>query len=368
MAARLVQQHDLSAAAFDQGAVGAAITISTVSVGAAANSAIMSTDSNAGADVWFSSDAAGTLPLAAKLVYWSDGDSEFKFKVYFGSVSAVSGATVYLHVGSKPVGISTDPFDANTIGRWEQSTNFEDSTSNGNDGTPVGSPSAGGVTGPDGVLPATDFNGSSQYINIGDITDTDGATSLTIEGWFNFDIALPINSSLVRKWAAGQQAFALDSGSADDKELRLLIGDNSDILNVKTTDDVLSTGSWQHLAAVWSGGTSVAIYVDGAAVSTTTDNSAAIAALPNVSEPLSLMARNNAGVPDSFVDGKSAGISISTDARTASEINTDYLLDGPNAATYWTVTDVTPSTSGTLGRLKYFIGMGRAFKAINNHR
>ena len=30
--------------------------------------------------------------------------------------------------------------------------------------------------------------------------------------------------------------------------------------------------------------------------------------------------------------------------------------------------EATPSTSGTLGRLKYFIGMGRAFKAINNHR
>ena len=163
MAASLVQQLDLSAAAFDAGAVGAAITISTVSVGAAANSAIMSTDSGSGADVWFSSDAAGTLPLAAKLVHWSDGDSEFKFKVYFGSVSAVSGATVYLHVGSKPGAISTDPFDANTITSQSGHADFDDLTSNGNDGTPANV--TYGSTGPDGVLPTAIFNGSTSRVD-----------------------------------------------------------------------------------------------------------------------------------------------------------------------------------------------------------
>ena len=40
-------------------------------------------------------------------------------------------------------------------------------------------------------------------------------------------------------------------------------------------------------------------------------------------------------------DGTLGGVRADSTARTAAEINLDYLLQGPNAATYWTVTDLT---------------------------
>jgi len=345
MAARLVQQHDLSAAAFDEGAVGAAITISTVSVGAAANSAIMSTDSGSGADVWFSSDTAGTLPLAAKLVYWSDGDSKFKFKVYFGSISAVSGATVYLHVGSKPGGISTDPMGATKFLSAPLIADFADDSGEGNDGTGAGGVAAGGITGPDGVLPATTFDNTDDYVDFGfEIGDL--GTTGTMSLW-----------AKVTDFATDQRAFGVFHKTSDKSLLLWMdvdgLGDgwagyitSTTAAQVVGTNDNNATTSWQHVAMTFSPSEAMKVYVDGALTGTA---SSAVTAQASAGVTFRAGAISSGTETSEHFLGGLAGINVDSVIRTASEMKADYLLDGPNAATYWTVTDVT--RGGTLGRL-----------------
>ena len=326
MPARLVQQHDLSAAAFNAGAVGAAITISTVSVGAAANSAIMSTDSNAGADVWFSSDAAGTLPLAAKLVYWSDGDSEFKFKVYFGSVSAVSGATVYLHVGSKPGGISTDPFPATAEVRAPMISDFADITSNGNDGTGAGGVAAGAVTGPDGVLPATTFDGTDDSVAFGDLS-----SAITVNGTASAWVKTVGVGTIAQSglWTLGTSTSLTHYPFTNN---RLYVVGFTDARQI---NGLLDTGfdktAWHHIAITRTA-SNWTMYRNGVVLATTSGGTFGLPADAKFGESSDTV----------FYRGDASGFSLDSVARTASEINADYLLDGPNAATYWTVTDVTP--------------------------
>ncbi|MDB4261465.1 LamG domain-containing protein [bacterium] len=305
-----------------------ATRVSTVSVGAAVNTAIFSTDTGSGGDVWFSSDQAGTLPINATLVHWDDPGSKFAFDVKIGTVSATSGASIYLHVGSKPGGYGTDAYDANTIASLPLTSDFLDLTSNSNDGTGVGGIAAGAATGPDGSLPATTFDGVGDYVDVGTLVE--GGRNNTVSLWF---ASTPVGDPSSR-----HQLFGGDSTNRFTIELTSL----TSVVKARIGSDGTRFGTvdagdgWTHVALTYTdAGPSSAIYINGSLDATGSDDLAGNPASQNIGS-------FSSGV-GAFFEGDVAGFQVASVARTLAEINADYLLQGSTAASYWTVTDASPA-------------------------
>ena len=314
---------ELSASAADSALTDYATRVGTASITTAQNTAIMSTDTGNGADVWFSSDEAGTLPIDAKLVYWDDATSKFAFDVEITSVSAVSGATIYLQVGSKPGGYGTDPYKATVDAVAPLASDFDDLTSNGNDGSGFGGITAGGVTGPDGHTPATDFDGAGDYLAFASLAPTYDTSTWSMSLWVDPD--------------AYNTAYALRIVGDNSKSIRpnhttggVFFSDGKHGVSINDGGGDRSGDGWYHVAVTYDG-PDFKLYVNGAE-----EESDSAAHIATTYSNLTL-----SNVSDDF-DGGMAGFRADSEARTAAEINADYLLQGSTASSYWTVTDVTP--------------------------
>ena len=322
-------QLDLSASAADSALTDYATRVGTASISTAQNTAIMSTDTGNGADVWFSSDEAGTLPIDAKLVYWDDATSKFAFDVEITSVSAVSGATIYLQVGSKPGGYGDDPYRAAMDGVYEQASDFNDLTSNSNNGTTSGGVTAGGVTGPDGHTPATDYDGVDDRVTLPNIENTVNGAAWSFSVWSNADAYQ--NHNALRS-SGGASSFSLSSNDNSS-----FAGSRSNINDADGYGDTLkddagdrSGDGWIHTAATYDG-TDFKLFVDGVE-----EDSSTLGAINMASTAFRI------SDPTFFWDGQIGRVSAYSEAISAAEINADYLLQGSTASSYWTVTDVTP--------------------------
>jgi len=322
-------QLDLDASAADSALTDYATRVGTASISTAQNTAIFSTDTGNGADVWFSSDEAGTLPIDAKLVYWDDATSKFAFDVEITSVSAVTGATIYLQVGSKPGGYGDDPYRAAMDGVYEQASDFNDLTSNSNNGTTSGGVTAGGVTGPDGHTPATDYDGVDDRVTLPNIENTVNGAAWSFSVWSNADAYQ--NHNALRS-SGGASSFSLSSNDNSS-----FAGSRSNINDADGYGDTLkddagdrSGDGWIHTAATYDG-TDFKLFVDGVE-----EDSSTLGAINMASTAFRI------SDPTFFWDGQIGRVSAYSEAISAAEINADYLLQGSTASSYWTVTDVTP--------------------------
>jgi hypothetical protein len=328
----LTLKLELSATAIDSALSSYATRVSTVSIGSTQNAAVFTADSGSGADVWFSSNRSGTTAIDAKLVYWSDGDSEFAFDVEIASVSASTGATIYLQVGDKPVGYGTNPYDASTKFLLPMMADFNDDTSNGNNGTGNGSISAGGVTGPDGALPATAFNGSTQYVSLSDID----VTNYTLHAWAKCDGSAYREGILTKDQADTGNFIALMTGSSDN----LFGGHKTSGTQYTSVQGTALPAAWKHCAVTYDG-SDVRLFVDGSQV----DTDAATTNPPNNSDIWWIGRADLGGSFGTYFKGDIAGVGLISTARSAAWIKADYLLQGSSSASYWTDTDVTAVAS-----------------------
>jgi hypothetical protein len=300
----------------------------------------MSTDTGNGADVWFSSDEAGTLPIDAKLVYWDDASSKFAFDVEITSISAVTGATIYLQVGSKPGGYGTDPYKAAATARLPMATDFDDLTSNGYDGTGSGGITAGGVTGPDGSTPATSGDGA-------DVIDiAEGGTLLmptaedaTVSGWF-YDAATESNIEVLTETGGSTQGVAVEIHDGTLYAIHTVNG------TAVVASSSYTAGQWNHFAVVYEHETEIGLYLNGVLVDTTADTTSKTSF---GSDPTGVFSDNGnvrhydgTTTSNLFFEGYIANLGYNDESFSPAEINADYLLQGPTASSYWTVTDVTP--------------------------
>ena len=333
-------QLDLSASAADSALTDYATRVGTASISTAQNTAIMSTDTGNGADVWFSSDEAGTLPIDAKLVYWDDASSKFAFDVEITSISAVTGATIYLQVGSKPGGYGTDPYKAAATARLPMATDFDDLTSNGYDGTGSGGITAGGVTGPDGSTPATSGDGA-------DVIDiAEGGTLLmptaedaTVSGWF-YDAATESNIEVLTETGGSTQGVAVEIHDGTLYAIHTVNG------TAVVASSSYTAGQWNHFAVVYEHETEIGLYLNGVLVDTTADTTSKTSF---GSDPTGVFSDNGnvrhydgTTTSNLFFEGYIANLGYNDESFSPAEINADYLLQGPTASSYWTVTDVTP--------------------------
>jgi len=136
---------------------------------------------------------------------------------------------------------------------------------------PVGNASPGSFS-PYGDNWSNHFDGTGDYLDIGDSTDFEfGSGSFTIEAWVN-PSAIPSNFVIAEKYTGGnvsqsEYTFRILS----DGRLRLAIDSSGGESIFDTASGLIATGKWYHCAAVRSGN-SFTLYIDGVARATGTSS------------------------------------------------------------------------------------------------
>ena len=338
----ITYQLDIASSAVSANISDAVVDIGTHSLASDVNTAIFAEDSGSGADVWFSSDSGGTVPIAADLYYWSDGDSEFAAKVAAGSLSASTGGTIYLHVGGKPGGYDTDPYLAASLGRLPLASDFNDRTTNNLDGTGNGGIVAGSAsTGPSGTIPATNFNHlDSEYISFGS-NPLNAVSAYTVRGWFKLTSDTGGTLVIIGARDSSTDGVSIQLGA------NLIKGRHNSADADGTTTTNIALG-WAHFAFTWDGSTT-RIYVNGSE-----EDTAAVSTALSMTTNLAI--GRAAYVASAYFRGDMANIGIDSSAASAAEINLDYLLEGSTASSYVTATEVTGNYTITGGILGGIIG------------
>ncbi len=176
-----------------------------------------------------------------------------------------------------------------------------------------------------------DFDGTDDYIDLGDINALDGLSSLTIEVWLKlhnhgaFDriIVKEIDGDPTNGWG-----MALSSTSGE-LSLYTRNGSNS---NPQTTGNVIPLNTWTHIAYVFDGSGSgntdrLKCYVNGSPV-TLSYNGTVPSSLNSNNSSVTISRTSNAA--GNYIDAQMDDIRIWTVARTQTEIqnNKDTELTG----------------------------------------
>ena len=313
-------QCTLSSTAVDSSIVNGVARIGTSAFSASINAAIVAASN--GSNVWFSTDSAGLNDIASKAIY--ESGSVIAFDVAVPSMSASSDTTIYLHIGSVPGGYSNDPYPASAEGIYPLAEDFDDDSSSGNDGSGNGGIAAGSLTGPDGSVPATDFDGIGDYIALSSLAATASTSSWTFALWADPDT---YDTSYAFR-VVGDNSKAIQANKDTSGGVQFIDGKHGVTLSELGGDR--SGDGWYHIAVSYDA-TDFRLYING--VEEDSESAAPVAAtygnvtLSNVSD---------------HYDGGLSGFSAYSSTRSAAEIKLDYLLQGPNASTYWTVTSVSP--------------------------
>jgi len=307
--------------------------------------------------VWFSSDEAGNNPIASRLVWTPTGGNAAPFDIEVASVSAVTGAEFYFQYGDKP--FDTDPYRAAAKIVTDTSDDFSDLTTNGNDGTGLFF-TAGAVTGPDGDTPAAETtSGSASRVVVSDDASLDITGAITIKGWVKVQ-ATP-GSGQAHGFASKYKPSGNNRGYAvtvqEGREVRALISSDGTSPNTKVVlGSALPLDEWKHVVVVFEPSTAIRIYIDGSL--DTEDTTSIPASINTNAEPLYWGTYVSPSTSTSL-DGEFSDLSVHAEAQSDAEANADYLLQGPNASTYWTTSVVGGSL---LKRAKYGAGLRLGWK------
>ena len=173
-----------------------------------------------------------------------------------------------------------------------------------------------------------DFDGTDDYVTIGDIDAIDNVSQLTAAGWFYFD-GLANNLRLISKQIGSNNSagWSIALGSlitGDSDNIRFIHNVNgSSNGSIYTTGLGLTTGHWYHIAVVYDGTQAtesdrVAIYVNGRVQVNNVDGSAVPTTLPATTENLVLGAKSDGS--DNFFQGNMDEVSIWRIALSQSNI------------------------------------------------
>ncbi len=190
------------------------------------------------------------------------------------SLSSTTETEIYMYYGNSDSADQSNPtgvWNNNYRGVWHlkeypdgTADEIKDSTSYSNDGTSVGSMDSNDQV--DGKIDGSlEFDGSDDYINIGDQSSLDmGTSDLTIEAWIDVSTS-PAQSypTILSKGGgsageAGYWFYWYDSNNY----LRFTIGDGSSRIEVNSVSSV-KDGSWHHVVAVADRDGNGMIYIDG---------------------------------------------------------------------------------------------------------
>lgn len=143
-------------------------------------------------------------------------------------------------------------FDGRDIKWSDTGTEIKDISGNGNHGDALGSLATTSVI-PGTLGQALSFNGSSDYVDIGTLADTATTSAFTVSAWI-YQSSL-VSGSIVTRSKDTNPFWLVDSndtyGGSDD--IRTFIESGSGDNFGYTTDNVHSSGSWEHWVSVFDG-------------------------------------------------------------------------------------------------------------------
>lgn len=125
---------------------------------------------------------------------------------------------------------------------------------------------------------AVDFDGASDYINLGTSTTLAPSTAFSLSIWAVADDFDNVYQRMVSRWTSGgalTYSYALMNDNGNGK-VRFYVYPSSNTgsgIYVVTDSVVMTAGTWHHIAATYSGdNTRMRIYVDGSLAATTLVN------------------------------------------------------------------------------------------------
>lgn len=302
-----------------------------------------------GFDVIFTSDSAGSSIIPFEVVGYAAASGLVEYWVNVATISNSSDTLIYMFYGNS--GVSTD--QSNKTGTWDAnfvavyhfgtaaSLALTDSTSNANNGTGHGTPTAG--TDPHGGGAITLVTASSQYVDLGSgasLNINGNSKAYTIEAWIKLATgALSVFNMVVSNGnstgLAGYELFsAITSGAVENQ-----IGTGSANSNITSSAD-LATGTWGYGVATYASSTGKAYLNAGNLGSTTFNNT-----IGNPSQNVNVGRRPGANA--FFLGGLVDEVRISNIARNGDWITACYANQKPSSTLLAIGTETTNSSSYT---------------------
>jgi len=252
--------------------------------------------------------------------------------------------------------LTKPPNNLGLVGYWSfnegTSTTAGDFSGNGNNGSLSGfanPPTATSGWGNGKFGKALNFDGSDDYVTMGDKDSFNPSSAITIAGWVNIDITTG-DKTIIGK----TEALAGVSGEyflrVDGQKIRFTIQTSAGTTGAFLGNTTLSIGTWYHVAGVWDG-SNASIYLNG--VSDATPSSLG-GTLGNNSSPLTVGTLRTLTTPTKFMDGKIDEVRVYNRALSASEISALYKSGSvshkvPNnlgLVGYWSMNEGTSTTAG----------------------
>jgi hypothetical protein len=270
------------------------------------------------ADVIFTSDLAGTTLLSWDYASYSASTGQSEIWIKFSTLHTGSDDVIYMWYGKSSVttyqgGSVGSAYDANykIVQHLPDGTSLtaNDATSNANNGTLVGSPTAvaGKIDG------AAAFNGSSQYITAPQISLT---TGITIEAW-----VYRINSggeiAAVSFGTNGTDGFGFWLSNIGDNLIHFIKYSVADISSGIAT----TANTWEHIVWTVDSDLKPRLYKNGSLVYTST-NTQSIVSTTHVS--VFGAVKDGSGTPSNYLQGNIDEIRLSNVVRSADWITTEY--------------------------------------------
>lgn len=251
---------------------------------------------------WLTSkNRAYPIKVDPTIVY--DTSSEFANGVFNRARDTGSGANPVIETTYQELNT-----DAHTAGLWhmnESSGNIQDASGNGNIGTPTGTTVVTGI-----VSNARDFNGSSDFINLGNASVLNITGDLSIEAWVKVDSYA--SGLAVVTWANGSYTlFPYHVAINTTGTLRF----NSSTTGLFDSTGIVPLGVWSHIA-ITTEGKLLSFYINGE-LDTTHQ-------LPSATRSAGDGYLSLSRASTQYFDGSIDEVRISDKARTKEEILQSY--------------------------------------------
>ena len=252
---------------------------------------------------WDNSGGKGVLHVKIPFI---SSSTNTEIKLFWDNIQ--DDNTTYVGVTGSTV--AQGVWDTNFVGVYHMAQDpsggagcIKDSTSYATHGTPQGSMTIDDLA--DGLLgKAVEFDGIDDYIDFGDVTVLDGATSATFEVAIKFK-SMVTEGVYIRKWRAGEQSFSFGNilGSPCD-EITLMINDATQNQELRKTSSnaALAIGENYLFAGVWEGSNVTRIHKDGISLLLTTDSNGNPTSIANVAEHSAIAAKYDGGSPTKIND------------------------------------------------------------------
>jgi hypothetical protein len=243
----------------------------------------------------------------------------------------------------------------------------------GNDGTVVG----GAGYAPGKVDQAFILDGVNDAVQIPESpggAPLDGFSELTLDAWVNPETVAPLFQTIVSKYdftTGKDDSVSYWLGLMDNGKVRFAVySDNAGMgtysgYHADTQTGKVTTGSFQHVAGVWKGGTDISVYVDGVLVSDPgVQDGAGGTPVTASSIPVSIgRVEGFGGVPSLHFKGRIDEVEIFGRALSAAEVKAIADAGSAGKCKPGLVTFTFTGTGG-LGSFPLFLGGQKVFENI----